>query len=494
MHAGALRGADDLVRVHLAKAGDVFGNGAFKQLDILRQVANPRAQLVFVPLEDVGAVQAHLARLGRPHAHQQTRQGGFARSGRANHAHHIACAHGKGQAAHHCVLAARRHGDHAFHRHIAGRGRQRHAGAARRGFFEQIVQTGVRGARAQQLLPGANRQLHRLQRLTHQDRAGDHHAGGQLAFDHQQGAQAQNQRLQADADELGHHIDAGVAVRGQGLVVQNAAVIAKPALADGRQHAHGFDHFGIAQIVVGESRRGHGRLVGVGQRLAGGHFGQVSQAKQQQRADQHHQPQQRVEHEAHQQINRHPRRIKEGEQAIAGQKLTHTGQIVNGLRRVAASALEVAFKRSGEHALVKLHVQAIAHADQHRRARQLQQLHQRVQAQRHQREHQQRGFVAAGQHAVIDLQHVNGRHQPQQVDDKAECAQLVKGFTEAVQRFGQLRAGCQMFFHECVKRGMNQGGTPAPDGCAVRKAHAQGNSPQRRAVYHARIATVCNGL
>jgi hypothetical protein len=79
-------------------------------------------------------------------------------------------------------------------------------------------------------------------------------------------------------------------------------------------------------------------------------------------------------------------------------------------------------------------------------------------------------------------------------DEKDECAQLVKGFTEAVQRFGQLRAGCQMFFHECVKRGMNQGGTPAPDGCAVRKAHAQGNSPQRRAVYHARIATVCNGL
>ena len=229
-------------------------------------------------------------------------------------------------------------------------------------------------------------------------------------------------------------------------------MVAKPAFANRRQHAHGFNHFGVAQVVVGKCRRGHGGLVGVGQRLAGADFSQVGQAKQQDGANQHGQPEQRVEQEAHQQVNRRPRGVKEGKQAITGEELTHIGQVVDGLRRVAASALEIAFKRSGEHPLVQHHVQLVANADQHGGAHQLQQLHQAIQRQRHQRQHQQRGFIAAGQHPVVHLQHIDGWHQAQQVDDKAECAKLIKAFAKTVQGVAQFSTGDKMFFHSLTTR------------------------------------------
>ena len=61
MHAGALGRQHHFFRIDLAEAGDVFADRAGKQFDILRQVADVRAQFGLVPVIDVGAVQAHLA-------------------------------------------------------------------------------------------------------------------------------------------------------------------------------------------------------------------------------------------------------------------------------------------------------------------------------------------------------------------------------------------------------------------------------------------------
>ncbi len=48
---------------------------------------------------------------------------------------------------------------------------------------------------------------------------------------------------------------------------QNAQMAQVPALADRRQHAHGLDDLGIAQVVVGVLGGGEGGLIGFGQRL-----------------------------------------------------------------------------------------------------------------------------------------------------------------------------------------------------------------------------------
>ena len=49
-------------------------------------------------------------------------------------------------------------------------------------------------------------------------------------------------------------------------------------------------------------------------------------------------------------------------------------------------------------------------------------------------QHQQRDFVAAAQHAVIDLQHVKRRHQHQQIDDRAEDADSTECALERQER------------------------------------------------------------
>ncbi|MNH25926.1 hypothetical protein D3C79_859510 [compost metagenome] len=138
-----------------------------------------------------------------------------------------------------------------------------------------------------------------------------------------------------------------------------------PALADRRQHAHGLDDFGVAQVVVGVVGGGQCRVVGLGQRFVRGLFGEVRQAREDHRADHRDQPEQRVDQVADQQVDRRPGRIEEGEQAIAGQKLADLREVLQGLGRVAPGAVQVALEGGAEDALVEVHVQAIAYPDQH---------------------------------------------------------------------------------------------------------------------------------
>jgi hypothetical protein len=71
VHTSALRCTHDFFRVHVTKAGNVFRHGAPKQFDVLRQIANRRAQFCLVPVVNIGAIKAHFAALRRPHTHQQ---------------------------------------------------------------------------------------------------------------------------------------------------------------------------------------------------------------------------------------------------------------------------------------------------------------------------------------------------------------------------------------------------------------------------------------
>ena len=249
MHACARGGFDHQRRIDFAKTGDVIGHRAVKQLDVLRQVTQVRPQFVFAPAVQVGAVQPHGAGQRWPHADHQARQSGFARAAGADYRHTFAGGNTEVDVSQNGLLAARRSRGDAFKTNRPLRRGHGHACLTRRVCVEQLVQPGPGGAAGDDLFPVAYQGLHRRQRPADQHRGGDHAAWRHLAFEHQQGAKPQRKGLHGDAHELrqaAHH--GGLVARGR-LQRNLLLVQAMPALADARQHAHGFNGFGIAQVV-----------------------------------------------------------------------------------------------------------------------------------------------------------------------------------------------------------------------------------------------------
>ena len=420
MHAGAPGRRDHFFGIDFAEARDVVADRSGEQFDILRQVADAGAELVLVPVIDIRAVQPHLADRGRPDADQQPRQGGFARAARADDAQHVARRNRKVQVFQHRHRRAGRRRRDRFHRNLAERFLQRHAGLARRIFGEQLVQALVGAACAAPAFPDADQLFDRTQRPAHQDRGDDHHAGGDLVFQHQQGAVTKNQRLQGYPHELGQRADDAGLFAGFRLQLQEAAVQLEPARHQVGQHAHRFDHFRIAQVVGGQVAGFDRHRVGFRQGLFRHGFVDVGQHDQHGRTAQREDAQRGVEHEDDRQVDRKPRHVEEGEYAVTGQELADIGQVAQGLPGIAAGLLQVLLESRRINPLVHFHVELRADPHQHKTAHQLQRAHAQIGRQHHQGQHQQRGLVAAGQHAVVNLQHVQRRHQHDQVDNGAE--------------------------------------------------------------------------
>ncbi|MNX74863.1 hypothetical protein D3C86_1063170 [compost metagenome] len=251
MHSRALGGADDRVTVDFAKARNVIGDVALEQLHVLWQVAEPGTQFALVPGEHVRAVQAHLACLRRPDADQQAGEGGFARGGRADNAKAFAGDKAEAHPAQNRVVGTGGTGIYILHGQHAHWPLQRHARWPAGIVLQHLVEPAPGRTAAEQLLPRRDDLLHRAQSTAGEDRAGNHHPRCDLAFDRQQCAGAEDQRLQSDPHEAPGAADNGGAVGGQGLHFQNTQMALVPALADRRQHAHGLDDLGIAQVVVG---------------------------------------------------------------------------------------------------------------------------------------------------------------------------------------------------------------------------------------------------
>ncbi|MNQ82059.1 hypothetical protein D3C85_971010 [compost metagenome] len=211
----------------------------------------------------------------------------------------------------------------------------------------------------------------------------------------------------------------------------------EPALADRRQHAHGLDDLGVAQVVVGVLGGGEGGLIGFGQRFLRRLLGEPGQGHQNQRADQRDQSEYRVNQIGDQQVDRRPRCIEESEQGVAGDELTNLGEILQGLGRVTSGAVQVALECSGENASVEVHVEAVADPDQYAGADHFQRGHQQEQTHHQDRQHRQRRDVATDQGSIIDLQHINSWRQHHDVYDAAEPCQQIKAAAQTKERVGQ---------------------------------------------------------
>ncbi len=420
MDPGQARRLHHLVGLHLAEAGDVFRHRAGEQFDVLRQVADARAEGLALVLADLGAVQAHAAVQGRPDAQHYPRQARLAGAGRTDHADHRAGRDRQGQATQGARLAAGRRRVQRFQQQVATRLGQFHAPLAGGEFVEQAAQPAIGIARRAPLLPHADQLVDRPQRTSHQDRAGDHHPRGDASLHRQPGAEAEHQGLQGDAQVFTQRVDPRRALAGQALLVEERLVQPFPAPAHAAEHAHRLDHLGVAQVVAGQLAGLDRQLAGLGQRRTGGAFVEPGEGHQGQRADQREQAEPGVEEEDHQQVDREPGCVEEGEQRLAGDELAQGGQVVQRLAGLLAAGAQVAFEGGGVDPPVQLAVEAFADPHQDEAAQRLQRAHEDEHAKRHQGQHQQGDFVGRGQHAVVHLQHVQRGHQHQQVDHPGE--------------------------------------------------------------------------
>ncbi|MNE03033.1 hypothetical protein D3C80_955220 [compost metagenome] len=425
---------------------------------VLGQVTDVSAEQALVPLLQLGAIQAHLAGCRCGDADQQACQGRLAGAGRTNDAKAVAGRQLEAKVDQARLARARLYRTQLLHQQVPERRRQWHAGRARRLLAEQGVQPLIGLACRTPLTPHGNQLVDRRQHPGHENGAGDHHPRGNQLLDRQPCAQAQYQRLQGQAQALGHCADRCRAFAAEVLAQEKTVVQPGPALTHRRQHAHRLHDFGITQVGASLLSGLLRQLPGFGERRLGQALVDPGEDRQQHGANQRHQPQPGAEQEHHQQVHREPRRIEKGKQRLASSELAQAGQVAQYLVRRALVAGQAGLVSGLEHPWVEAHVHLRAEADHHQAAHPFQQAHEGEQAEDHQAEHQQGHLVARRQHPVIDLQHVQRRRQHQQVDHRSEQANVGKAGAAGLERLQHLvrraGAGC---FHEGPQQGKPTG-------------------------------------
>lgn len=262
-----------------------------------------------------------------------------------------------------------------------------------------------------------------------------------MSPDHQHRAQPQRQRLQAQAQGLAEGADHRAGVAGLVLQAKETRVHGKPTVAQRVEHAHGLDGLGIVQ-VAGRQLAGPLRVTaGLPQGLPGHGLVQAGQADEQQRANGGEDAEPDVEQVDHQQIDREPRRIEEGEQRRAGDELTNMGQVAQGLAGIAFAPEQVALERGLVDLEVEAPLQLAANADDDETADHFQQADENEESHYHQRQHGQRGFVLRRQSAVIYLEHIDGRCQHQNVYQRGKTTDTQQNILIIAQRFNQRHRG-----------------------------------------------------
>ena len=357
MQASAAGGLDDLVRVDLGEAGDVLGDGAVEELNVLRQVAQMRPQFGAAPACQRQAVEQHLAGNVGPDAHQHACQRGFARAGRSEHDGDGARGGVEAEPLEDGLGPSGRAGDHVAQHHLPGR---RHATQGLVAFgmsLQQFFQAQEGAACADETAPGVHHLVDGREGAGHEHVGGDHAAGGQLAVDHQQRACAQREGLLAVAHPLADGVDAVRQGLRSALPRHVIRMALRPACAQAGEHAHGLDHFGVAQLAL-QVKIDIERGFGCG--LRGRDRAPVPEPRQRrldQRKADRHPAEEGVEEEQHADIDRRPGRVEEGEDAVAGEELPHFGELIERALRRRPRMAEVGLEAGVEHPRAEHRVQ-----------------------------------------------------------------------------------------------------------------------------------------
>ena len=280
---------------------------------------------------------------------------------------------------------------------------------------EKALQAAMRFQGATDAAPLADHLIHRPERAAGQDRRGDDHAARHLALNDQPGTQGQDGRLHQHAEGPGEGADhlaraAGALACGKRRVLQ-----LPPTLTDLVLHAHGQNHLGIALAAFGKV---------AGQRLAGhaGRHRPLAQAVACPSQHRHHasarngQPAEPGMHQKqHGQIQRHPRQVEQARHGRTRQKAAQQVQIAQGLGPGGAG------QPVAEQLRPKPCVQLQRQPRQQAGAQKVVESQKAVQHHHHGKQPHQRRHRARGQHAVIDLQHVDRAGQHQERDHRTQA-------------------------------------------------------------------------
>ena len=426
MHAGHARGLDHGgVAGGGVKAGDIVADRPGQQAHGLRQIADLAAQLHRIPLVGGGPVQSDFPFVGGHRPHQQPGQCGFARGGIADHPQPVAGGQGETDVGQNLWRLAPRtrsagpgqpgHGDLS-----AGVWQGDGGGLAALGGKER-AQPLMRRLRLAQSPPLPDQLIHRPQSPARQHRGGDDHPARDFAQDHQIGPQRQDPRLQQHPEGPaggGQHFGRIAALLPPG---QCGPVQALPAGGQGGGHAHRQNRLGIAVAFVGKIPLCLVQMGGAGHRTAGQHpVGDGNQAGD--TGPRHRDPAQPgVNDEQHAQIQRHKRQIKQRRDGRPRQKAAHHIKIAQGLRALGFAPRNACADPGIKGHAAGVLVQCQRPARQQPGAQKVVKSQKAVQHDDNAKQAQQGGHRSAGQHPVIDLQHIDRPGQHQHIQHRAKA-------------------------------------------------------------------------
>ncbi len=428
-----------------AHARNVLGHAPVEQVDGLRDEADVTAEQLRVPLLELGAVEPHAALRRQPQADEGAHQGGLAGAARADDAERFAGCEAEVDIAHDRPwIAGRPHRElldiEAAHRLGQGRGR-----APRLGLGERAGQARHALAGGHEAAPVGDRGLDRRERAPHHDRGGDHRAGGQLLLDHEVGAEPEHDRLQQQAQHLGDAaVGAGDVARapdiGDILVVG-----ARPALRHHISHSHRADGLAVVAVGFSEARAQRALARGVAGGRAAGALRQQGHREQDGAARGRRQSEPGLDEEADEQEYGDPGKIDHRDRSGAGQERADLVEVAHRLERIAemscagGEADDRAVHGRGEPL-----VEQRRGAHDHARPDHVECGLEAVGADEKNRERDEGRDAAAGQHPVIDLQHVERAGEHQQVHDAGEqrdAPELLAAVAQRRRDVGMGRAG-----------------------------------------------------
>ena len=417
---GTLRGGDDSGGVGAAHARDVLADRPREKLDILRQIADVLAQVLARPSGDVGAIEAYRAPSRRPDAHHQPSEGRLARRAGADHRERFARRESERNPLDHHVLPIAETEHHTLQRDCASRRRQRRDRLVVATRPQQAIQATVSASRVDQGFPTCYHAFDRGEGTPEQNGRGDHDTRARVETDDEVCPHAQHRDLNRLAHELGcrgypRRGPAGSELRGEDFVMTSF-----PTRQDTRGHAHRGDRLGIAQAQIDELRRLARLCLHRLQWLARESFVGDRQDQEDQRADERHQSEQRMKQADDDDVDGNPGDVEEREDRGAGEERAQNRNVPQRMLGIVRRRPTAAGQHLAQHDGAERLVESDCPARQELGADEVQRCHHHEGHHREHGQHDQR-FVAAARHDAIEhLQHVDCRHDQQQVDHQAE--------------------------------------------------------------------------
>jgi hypothetical protein len=176
-------------------------------------------------------------------------------------------------------------------------------------------------------------------------------------------------------------------------------------------------------------------------RVARHHLGEDGEADNHQRTTERRHAEPEMEQETDENVERHPRQIEQRDRPGARQEAAHLVDVAQRLQSIASAAGRQ--RNPADHridARAQAFAERAADADQHTTAQQIEPALEGIQDRHHDAEADERRDAAAGQHPIIDLQHVDRAGQIEDVDQDARDRDAHDAAAAGAQRLRQLAA------------------------------------------------------